>query len=381
MRVPAAVSLSLLALMLAAAGCARAEPGLLVGVHDDQIKWRSNPKVILGSVRALGLDAMRVTLAWRPGRRHLTARDHHELRRAIAAHRHGVRIVLGVYGHAGDAPVTPRAREDYCRFVRNVLVRYSEIRDVVIWNEANSDTFWRPQEGAPEGYAALLARCWDLLHASVFGVNVVTTSAANHDPVGFIAAVAAAFRASGRSRPLFDTVGHNPYPLYPGELPTALHDVYVGQGDHARLVSALDQSFAGSAQPSTPIWYLEDGFQTSVVPSRRSLYAGRESVAGAVSAVGQAAQLATALRLAYCQPRVTAFFNFLLVDEPSLGRWQSGLLWADWKRKPAFAAYRAAIADVRAGAVACTSSGLLDQAPDDDVSRYARQRTWTSRSS
>jgi hypothetical protein len=370
--------------MLAAAGCARAEPGLLVGVHDDQIKWRSNPRVILASVRALGLDAMRVTLNWRPGRRHLTVRDHHELRRAIVAHRHGVRVVLGVYGDAEDAPVTPRTREDYCRFVRNVLLRYSEIRDVVIWNEANSDTFWRPREGAAESYAALLARCWDLLHAAVIGVNVVTTTAANHDPAGFVAAVAAAFRASGRSRPLFDILGHNPYPLYPGELPTALHDVYVGQGDHARLVSALDQSFAGTAQPPAPIWYLEDGFQTTVAASRRSLYAGRESITGAVSGAGQAAQLATALRLAYCQPRVTAFFNFLLVDEPSLGRWQSGLLWADWKRKPAFGAYRAAIAEVRARTVACASSGAIDEehrTPDDDAWRYAPPRSWTSSSS
>ena len=62
MRVPAAVSLSLLVLLLAAVGCARAAPGLLVGVHDDQIKWRSEPKPILASVRSLGLDAMRVTL-------------------------------------------------------------------------------------------------------------------------------------------------------------------------------------------------------------------------------------------------------------------------------------------------------------------------------
>jgi hypothetical protein len=38
-----------------------------------------------------------------------------------------------------------------------------------------------------------------------------------------------------------------------------------------------------------------------------------------------------------------------------LGGWQSGLLWADWKRKPAFEAYRAAIAEVRGGAVNCAS--------------------------
>jgi hypothetical protein len=98
--------------------------------------------------------------------------------------------------------------------------------------------------------------------------------------------------------------------------------------------------------------------------------AGRESVTGAVSGADQAVQLGAALRLAYCQPRVQAFFNFLLVDEPSLGRWQSGLLWANWKRKPAFAAYRAANAEVRAGTVQCEapgSGGSDDDAPEDGV--------------
>jgi hypothetical protein len=341
--------------MLAAAGPASADSGLLAGVHDDQIKWRTHPKPILASAHALGLDAMRVTLTWTPGRRNLTGRDHIELRRAVAAERQGVHVVLGVYGRAVDAPAGPRGREDYCRFVRNVLLRYSEVRDVVIWNEANSATFWRPREGAPEGYAALLARCWDLLHAAVPDVNIVTTTAASQDPAGFIVAVAASYRASGRIRPLFDTVGHNPYPLYPDEPPTAVHEVYVGQGDHARLVATLDQAFAGTAQPATPIWYLENGFQTAVAGSRRALYAGRESVARALSPADQAEQLAAALRLAYCQPRVEAFFNFLLVDEESLTGWQSGLLWADWKRKPAFDAYRAAIDDVERATVDCAA--------------------------
>jgi hypothetical protein len=357
------VSLSLVVVTLVGAGSVHAEPGLMIGVHDDQIKWRSRPTPILASVESLGLDAMRVTLTWTPGRRNLTARHHHELRRILAAQRRGVRIVLGVYGRAEDAPTTAWAREDYCRFVRNVLVRYSEIRDVVIWNEANSDTFWRPRDSAAESYAALLARCWDIVHASVVGANVVTTTAASHDPIGFLTAVAASYRASGRTLPLFDTVGHNPYPSTPGEPPAATHEVYVGQGDIARLVGALDLAFADTPQPPTPIWYLEDGFQTAVTRPRRALYAGQESVTGLVTTPDQASQLATALRLAYCQPRVEAFFNFLLVDEPSLGRWQSGLLWADWRRKPAFAAYRAAIAEVRAGAVACAAAGVVDRPP------------------
>ena len=70
----------------------------------------------------------------------------------------------------------------------------------------------------------------------------------------------------------------------------------------------------------------------------------------------QTAQIAAALRLASCQPRVAAYFNFLLVDESRLGGWQSGLLWADWRRKPAFEAYRAAIAEVRGGSVDCVAA-------------------------
>jgi hypothetical protein len=280
---------------------------------------------------------MRVTLEWRRGKRHLTMPDHNALRRAVAAHAGGVRVVLGVYGRANDAPRA--AREDYCRFVRNVLLRYGEVQDVVIGNEANSDTFWRPRESAAEG------------------VNVLTTTAASHDPAAFIRGVGAAYRASGRQRPLFDAAGHNPYPLFSGEPPSARHEVYLGQGDYDRLVAVLDESFDGTAQPPAPIWYLENGFQTTTAGKRRSShYSGRESVAQTLEPEAQAAQIAAALRLASCQPRVAAYFNFLLVDESLLGGWQSGLLWADWRRKPAFEAYRAAIADVRGGRVDCAAA-------------------------
>jgi hypothetical protein len=290
-----------------------------------------------------------------------------------------------VDGQAGaDLRGRPRPRprrdaRDYCRFVRNALVRYTEITDVVVWNEVNSVTFWRPQEDAPARYEALLARCWDVLHESLPDVNVLTTTAASNDPAAFVRGVAEAYRDSGRMLPLFDTAGHNPYPRYPDETPAARHDVYIGQGDYDRLVSTLDEAFAGTAQPAVPIWYLEDGFQTAVGPLVSRHYEGEESVTRTVSAAGQAAQLAAALRLAYCQPRVGAFFNFLLVDEPELWRWQSGLLWADWKRKPAFEAYRAAIDEVRRGEVDCAAAAprdsrrrLRDQARNSSSSSLTR---------
>jgi len=354
MRVTAALSVSLLAL-LGGASSASAGSDLLIGVHDDSIKWTERSGPILGAMQTLGLGAMRVTLDWQPGKRNLSKENHNSLLRAVAAERQGIRIVLAVYGLAADAPRTREAREDYCRFVRNTLLRYGEVRDVVIWNEANSDTFWQPREGAAAGYAALLGRCWDLLHATFPSVNVLTSTASSHDPAAFIRGIGTANRASGRALPLFDSFGHNPYPLFPGESPTARHDVYIGEGDYDRLIAVLDESFAGTAQPATPIWYLENGFQTTVAAARRSHYTGQESVTDTLAPGEQAAQLATALRLAHCQPRVAAYFNFLLADETLLEGWQSGLLWADWKRKPAFAAFRAAIAEVRAGAVDCAA--------------------------
>jgi hypothetical protein len=57
----------------------------------------------------------------------------------------------------------------------------------------------------------------------------------------------------------------------------------------------------------------------------------------------QAEQLRDAIELAYCQPAVAAFFNFELVDERRLSGWQSGVLWADWTRKPSFATFETAI--------------------------------------
>ena len=98
-RVSAALSLVLLLAALVSAAPARAGEHLLVGVDDDRIKWTHRPGPILREVDALGLDALRVTLPWRPGRRHLGHLEHTALRRAVAAHRREVRevrVVLAV---------------------------------------------------------------------------------------------------------------------------------------------------------------------------------------------------------------------------------------------------------------------------------------------
>jgi hypothetical protein len=112
---------------------------------------------------------------------------------------------------------------------------------------------------------------------------------------------------------------------------------------------------------------MEDGFQTRVDPRLATAYIGRENdlfalaaagvrqVAGGGPVVDQATQLADAVRLAYCQPYVGAFFNFLLADERSLTGWQSGVLWANWRPKPSYYGFRRAVFDVVADDVDCTA--------------------------
>jgi hypothetical protein len=378
-----------------AAPAAHAGDGLLVGVSEDMMKWSpTRPAVVRGHMARLGIGAVRVTLRWSPGQTGPRGSTVVALRRAQDT-ASGRRLVLAVYSKAKRAPLVARHRAEYCDYVANVLALAPRVNDVVIWNEPNSPRFWQPQFG-PDGsnaaapaYELLLAECWDVLHGVRPGVNVIAASAprGNDDPsaprpsqspVAFYSALAAAYRASGRDRPIFDTVGHNPYPNTSAEPPWVRHEGgTVGEGDYGKLVSALRAGFGGTAQPVPGnglfIWYMEDGFQTRVAPALSHDYAGRESDQWALDPVthegrtaavrrradDQATQLADAVRLAYCQPYVGAFFNFLLADEHGLSGWQSGLLWANWQPKPSYQAFAHAVADVKRGWVDCAAFGGL----------------------
>ena len=268
----------------------------------------------------------------------------------------------------------------------------------MIWNEPNVSAFWRPQfnvdgsSAAPAAYEALLARCWDVLHAFRPTINVVgpatsprgndnpnAASNISHSPVNFIERMGLAYRASGRTKPLFDTVGQHVYQNFFAERPFLIHTVgnTIAEGDWNKLLDTLQVAFTGTAQPvpgrgcvvCPPIWYLESGFQTSVPADRAGGYTGSENVATIPDFAGgetefpspsplatsrapdQATQLRYAARLAYCQPYVGAFFNFLLRDEAELGGWQSGVVWADGTRKGSFAPLASVVADANADVI------------------------------
>ena len=329
----------------------------MLGVDDDSLKWYAHTGSLLSIYRTLGVGAVRVTVTWSPGESFPTGTDRTELQRAANAGR-SIRLVLAVTGPADEAPLDEPSRASYCGFIANILGRYPWIHDVAIWTEPNSKRFWQPVHDAPAAYEALLATCWDTLHAAAPGVNVIATSAPHARPGDWYRALGKAYRASARTAPIFDTVGHNAYPDTSAEPPGAHHARHsIDEGDLARLVKALHTAFAGTGQPlpgehGVTIWYLEDGFQTT--PGVPGLYAGVETERKPVSEAEQASQLTAAVELAYCQPAVGAFFNFELRDDAALDGWQSGLLRPDWTAKPAFAAYRQVLQAAGDGTIACT---------------------------
>ncbi|HUJ92831.1 MAG TPA: hypothetical protein VLW05_09035 [Gaiellaceae bacterium] len=350
----------LLAAALAAAvlsPTAAAAPGLILGVDDDSLNWYAHTGSLLSIYGDLALGAVRVNVAWSPGESFPTGTARTELARVGAASRR-IRVVLAVTGPATAPPVDAAGRASYCGFAANVVRVYPSIRDVAIWTEPNSATFWKPQQGAPAAYEALLATCWDALHAVAPGVNVIATSSGHVKPAKWFAGLGAAYLASGRTRPILDTFGPNVYPQTSAEPPDATHAKGpIDEGDLDRLLAALKSAFGGTAQPlpgedGVSVWYMEDGFQT-VPGGGRSLYSGVETDREPVTEDEEAAQLTAAVDLAYCQPDVGALFNFELRDDSSLSGWQSGLLRPDWSAKPAFVAYLQAVAAAREGAIAC----------------------------
>jgi hypothetical protein len=371
---------------MALAPAASAGRDLFVGVDEDGFK--TDPAAATSDARRLGLRAFRITLLWSPGRSRVSASESEEVLRAVRT-AVALRPVLAVYAQKPtDAPTTGARREQYCGFVRSALARVPSLNDVVIWNEPNKSFFWRPQfdetgtSVAPAAYEALLARCWDALHSLRPTVNVIgpatsprgnddpnAVSNVSHSPAAFIRKLGQAYRASGRRQPILDTIGQHVHGLTSAEAPSQSHvGGTIAEGDLGKLVSALRAAFEGTGQAypghcisgkCAAIWYLEAGYQTEPDSAKRKLYTGEENeprpVADKAAGSGpdQASQILAGIRLAYCQPFVEAYFNFLLWDERSLAGWQSAPYWIDRTPKDSFRAFKEAIREVNERRVDC----------------------------
>src|SRR5262249_54151097 len=155
----------------------------------------------------------------------------------------------------------------------------------------------------------------------------------------FIRKLGDAYRASGRTKPILDTVGHHSYPDTNAERPWRQHigTKTIAEGDWNKLMTNLSTAFSGTGQPipgqcvgvrCVSILWMEDGFETAPDAAKASIYEQPAQPGATPDYVGgepawpppspdspapdQWTQIRDAIRLAYCQPFVQGFFNFLL---------------------------------------------------------------------
>ena len=349
----------------------------VVGVVDDALaqQGRSFAQSQMDVSRDAGFDAAIVTATWKRGQRRPTRSLLHALGNvAAAAKRDDVRLFVVVWhGFARDTPTTPSQRADFAAFCAALVGALPTVRDVIVGNEPNLDTFWEPQFGAggrdlaAVAYLDLLARSYDAIKAADSGVRVLGGALAprgadrpqgsrpTHSPTAFIRDLGRAYRGSGRKRPLMDAFAFHPYMQASRVSPTVAHaeNTSITLADYPKLVALLDEAFKGTEQPGTrlPIYYTEFGVQTSVPRPKLRFYndAGSAERSDTVDFGRQAAYYRTALSLSYCQPTVSGIFVFHTFDESDFDGWQSGLYFADRTPKPSLPAFKRAVADLRNG--------------------------------
>jgi hypothetical protein len=326
-------------------------PPIHWGVADDMSKYADDGGAwFYGELNAAHFTENRWTLAWDASQPTTITELAFLQRAAPKAQAAGIHIVLSLYSvHASDHDPTA-----FCAWAASVatLVKGWGINDFIVWNEPNTQLYWTPQAGAGAAYEALLAQCYDTIHAADAQANVIgmglsprASTSASTEPFVFLHDVGAAYDASGRTTPIMDQLAIHPYPN--PNSPTDSPDVGYTDTDRYgipnldRVKQAVYDAFNGTGQPTTlnglTFRVDEVGWQTDTTAYPQ--YVNTENVA-TVSEATQVQYLKTMTeKYLACDPTVTDVELFLLVDEKYRngkdetgkvvgGGWQSGLLTA-----------------------------------------------------
>jgi len=279
----------------------------------------------------------------------------------------GIEIVFAIYPtKPSQAPTTQAAADSFCAYAVSVMKRYTYVKKVIIGNEPNQPRFWQPiwngsQPASPAAMEVVLASCYDQLKAFDPSVDVIgvglsprgnddsgATSNASISPVRWISALGKAYKSSGRSKPLFDEFSWHCYPnVNTDDVETGYAWPNTGCVNAARIKLALFDAFHGTSQPVTAgypaffgvgsifdtlkLFIDETGYQvdTSSLPG----YTGTENVPP-VSEAQQALNYEKYVHLANCEPTLTAFNIFHIIDEQDRAGIQSGVLRLDFSERP-----------------------------------------------
>jgi cellulase (glycosyl hydrolase family 5) len=251
---------------------------------------------------------------------------------------------------------------EFGAFVTAVARRYGQrVALWSIWNEPNQPQFLRPQfthhkAASPKLYRRLYQAAYAALKANpttaAAPVLIGETSPRGNEhivaPLAFMRGMLclnAHYKRNRTCKPLAaDGYAHHAYTtrMGPRFRPPNPSDVTIGVV--ARLVTALDRAAKAGALPKAlPIYLTEFGIQSTP-----------DTVAG-VSLARQAAYMAISEHIAYANPRVTSFSQYLMSDDPPqssgyrYGGFESGLVRSNGKAKPSFDGFRLPLAVERTG--------------------------------
>ncbi len=283
-----------------------------------------------------------------------------------AAKAHGVHVMLTLTGPpprwaARDSKLSYPDAKAFGAFATAVGRRYAADVDTwSIWNEPNQPQFLLPQyvhgkPASPRIYRKLYQAAYAGLRASNRQDQILlgeTSPRGNQHivaPLAFLRGTLCLdshWRKSKSCGALpADGYAHHAYTTSAGPRfkPPSRDDVTIGV--LGRLVTALDKAAKAGALPKgLPINLTEFGIQSAP-----------DKISG-VSLARQAAYLATAEHIAYVNPRVVRFSQYLLTDDSprtsgyKYGGFESGLIASDGKQKPAYDGFRLPLAAETYGA-------------------------------
>jgi hypothetical protein len=345
----AAVAALLAAVAAVAAPTGSAAPSIRFGLKDDAwlLHGPGTVQERVARLQAIGVRIVRYSLLWNAiaAQQPTTATDPADPAYAWDTsdqvleelHRQGVDVLLDIVGtpawanggrSSNYAPTSPTSIAD---FASAAAARYPWVHRWTIWNEPNQRRWLVPT--SPAIYVTrLLNPAYAALHQAIQGVQVGGGVTAPRGSVGGVSPIAW-LRGMKAAHARLDAYAHNPYPLDPRrETPTAggctATCLTLTMATLPRLLSEVHRAF-GNAR----VWLTEYGYQTN--PPDPAL---------GVSPAKQAQYIADAALRSYLAPRVDLLIHFLYRDEPTLGRFQSGLVYLNDRAKPALASFELPLA-------------------------------------
>ena len=240
---------------------------LVLGVNEDHPKFQQDAgAAMFGDLSAIGLTESVLSVRWDPVQPETIPDEEHLAAAIAAAKEKGVKVVLAVYPAKARA-VADNGPAGFVEFCGRVATAFPDAAAFIVGNEPNQPRFWQPQfdkrgrQASAAAFLPVLAGCYDTIHPTgkpVIGIglsprgndNPKAPSNVSTSPVRFLAALGAAYRASGRTEPIMDAFSFHAYPRANTDTPFVGYEwPNAGMPNFDRVKQALWDAFNGTGQP------------------------------------------------------------------------------------------------------------------------------------